>query len=653
MRRIYYILFLIATFVLVSCVSLSKFKSGREAYDRKHYSTAIMLFKKELSKVNSDEQASKRMFLIAESYRKMDLPRRSVKWYKKSIINGAKIRVYLSLVKVLKKIEKYNDALDILLKAEKKFGRSVVLNREISIIKQSISWKEKQNKSIVIKSLDINSEFSDFASDFYLEDYLVVSSDRFNSSKNLYDWTGNYYYDLYITDKSGLTELKPFSGEINTKYNDASACFNKSGTEIFFVRCGDEKGTVRNCKIYHGVRVGDNWTQIKVMPFVREDVNYISPWLSEDESLLYFASDDPNGYGSYDLYYIVRDNEGWSRPRLLPKYINTVGNEKFVTTWKNELYFSSDYLAGLGGYDIFQTKFDSNGKLSPPSHLECPLNSGGDDFYLLKNSDTTGILSSSRINGKGLDDVYSFVIKPKLDTLVKDSLKIDKKDQTNRKRVYLAIKVVENIYSENGNPNTRVLGKKPVEGAVINISNGSLSAETPDNGIAINEVVFDSIYSLVIGKKGYLTTTAKVTVNSSSDYKDDVNTVNLTVVLGKIYFGKEVVLKNIYYDYDKWELRDKSIPTLDILYLILKNNPNYKIKIGSHTDCRGDDEYNLTLSKKRASSVVAYLIQKGVSRDRMEAVGYGKTKLIDRCNCEDCTEQQHQRNRRTTFEILK
>jgi len=317
------------------------------------------------------------------------------------------------------------------------------------------------------------------------------------------------------------------------------------------------------------------------------------------------------------------------------------------------LYFSSDFLAGLGGYDIYKTKFDSTGKLSPPEHLEYPLNSGGDDFYLLKNSDSTGILSSSRINGKGLDDIYSFVIKSVKDTISTNPGKTNIDKDNIEKKVYLALKVVELIYLEDGNPNSRTLGKKPVPDAIVSFAEENKKYKTPGNGVIIREVDFDSTYNISIGKKGYLTNSKRVHVNSKSDYDDEINTINLTVLLDKIYFGKEIVLKNIYYDYDKWTLRDESIPTLNELYLILKNNPGYKIKIGSHTDCRGEEEYNQILSQKRAASVVDYLIGKGISKDRLESIGYGKTNLIEKCNCEDCTEQQHQKNRRTTFEILK
>jgi len=220
MRRIFFIIILFVLIGMVSCGTVTKFKTGDEAFERMHYSTAIKLYQKELAHLRSKKSAAQKLFFMAESYRKMDLPKESVKWYKKAISKDAGINVYYNLSKVLRKIEKYDDALGVLLKAEKKFGRSALLNKEISICKQSVRWKEKSNKSIELKLLDINSEFSDFASDLYLEDYLVFSSDRLNSSKKVYAWTGNYYYDMFITDVDGLTEINPLPGEINTTYNN-------------------------------------------------------------------------------------------------------------------------------------------------------------------------------------------------------------------------------------------------------------------------------------------------------------------------------------------------------------------------------------------------------------------------------------------------
>ncbi len=652
-RRFYFyiVIFLIAA--LVGCVSLSKFQSGEEAYERKHYSIAVKMLQKQLPKVHNPDIAQRKISLIGDAFHKMDMPQQAAKWYKKAIKTGSGFEVYYKLAKVYKKLEKYDEALNTLTNAEKKFGRSALLKKEISICKQSIRWLKNKNNNIHLKLLDINTEFSDFASDFYLDDYIVISSDRHNSSNTLYAWSGNYYFDLFISDKSGAIETNPLSGNVNTKYNEASACFNKEGDEMYFVRCGDDDGEIRNCKIYKSVLVNSEWSYGVVLPFVKKRVNYLSPWLSEDNGVLYFSSNDPKGYGGYDIYYSLRQDDGWSKPQILPKLINTVGNEKFITTWRDKIYFSSDFLPGMGGYDIFETKLDSSGRLSPPSHLDYPINSGGDDFYILKNSDSTGIVSSSRINGKGLDDIYSFEINTPRDTTTKDTLKTADKKEIFKKKIYLAIKVVENIFEDKTDPNSRILGKKPVVKAAISFQNGKYAGETPPNGFVIKEIKFDTTYNIVVGKQGYLTNAKSIKVQKDREYNQEITTLNVTVILDKIYYGREVVLKNIYYDYDKWELRDESFPTLDELYKIMKNNPGYRIKIGSHTDCRGEDDYNLELSLKRANSVVQYLLSKGINKDRLIPIGYGETRLIDKCECENCTEQQHQKNRRTTFEILK
>lgn len=652
-RRFYFYIVIFLLTALVGCVSLSKFQSGEEAYERKHYYTAVKMLQKQLPKVRNAGIAQKKMSMIGDAFGKMDMPKQAAKWYEKAVKTGSGIKVYYKLAKVYKKLEKYDEALNTLTNAEKKFGRSALLKKEISICKQSIRWLQNKDDNVHLNLLDINTEFSDFASDFYLNDYIVFSSDRRNSSKNVYAWSGNYYYDLFISDISGAIDANPLSGYINTKYNEASACFTKEGDEMYFVRCGDDDEEIRNCKLYKSVLVNSEWSKGVVLSFVKSDVNYVSPWLSENDSILYFASDDPNGYGGYDIYYSLRQGKEWSKPQIFPKLINTVGNEKFITTWRNKIYFSSDFLPGMGGYDIFETVVDSTGRLSPPSHLDYPLNSGGDDFYLLKNSNSTGIVSSSRINGKGLDDIYSFEINTPVDTIVRDTLKKGDKKELVKKKLFLAIKVVENIFEDETNPNSRILGKKPVVRATISFQNGKYAVETPPNGFVIKEIKFDTTYSIVVGKQGYLTNTKLIKAQKDKEYNQEITTLNVTVILDKIYFGREVVLKNIYYDYDKWELREESFPTLDELYKIMKNNPGYKIKLGSHTDCRGEADYNLELSLKRANSVVQYLVSKGISKSRLIPIGYGETKLIEDCECENCTEQQHQKNRRTTFEILK
>lgn len=637
-----------------ACISTSKFNSGSEAFERKHYFTASQMLMKELETNNNKDIIAKKTFLIGESFRLMDNPEESIEWFKKSIKSGADKNVYFMLVNQYKKLEKYDKGIQVLEELKIKFGNSTILQRELSICKQAKRWYSKPDSNIVVKPLDINSEYSEFASDFYLNDYFVFSSDRYNSTRVKYGWTGRYFYDLFIVDKEGIGEIKPLVREINKKSNDASACFNKAGTDMYFVRCGEEELDNQYCKLYSSTKIGGEWSQVKLLPFIKQGVNYISPYLSEDEKILFFSSDDNLGYGNYDIYFSLRAGDNWSIPRLLPNYINTPGNEKFITTWQNDVYFSSDYLPGLGGYDIYMTSIDSTGAFTPPIHLDYPINSGGDDFSLLKNTHKSGIFNSSRKGGVGQDDIYSFnILTPKAE-VAKDSLD-NNNDVVKKeidKKIYLAIKVVENVYLDTNDPNSQILGKKVLEGVTLVLGNDKKYI-TPRNGLILEKIDFDTTYHLIAGKINYLSSSVDLNVKNKSDYKQEITTLNIKIVLEKIYLGQEIVLNDIYYDFDKWELRSDAEPILNKLYNILKNNKSFKIKIGSHTDCRGEEDYNQILSQKRAQSVVDYLINKGISSQSLFAEGYGKSKLIEDCECKECTESEHQKNRRTTFELLK
>jgi len=633
----------------LSCGTTSKFISGEEAFNRKHYFKAAELFKSELNKYKGRNDSWKKLFLIGESFRFMEMTKESIVWYRKAISIGASEIVYFKYMSQLKKLEKYNEAIEILEKVKQKFGNSTTIQREISICKQAEKWKNNALKNTLIRNLNFNSEYSEFVSDFYQKDYLIISSDRHYSSNEKYGWTGRYFYNLLIGDITGYSEISSFSNDINKKYNEASACFNSTNNEMFFVRCGKEKD-INNCIILSSLKIDDSWVNISKLPFMKSGVNYISPCLIDDNTL-FFASDDPAGIGGFDIYFSVRNEEKWSIPTLLPKFINTTGNEKFITTWKGEIYFSSDYLPGMGGLDIFSTTLDSNGIFTPPHHLKYPINSGGDDFYLLKINDTLGFFSSSRIGGIGHDDIYEFVEEPlhKIDSL---DTELTKEIKKGVKSVYLAFKVSEKVYMDEDDPNSRVLGNRSLSDASL-IINDSEIIKTDNNGTVIKKVDFDSTYNVIIGKNGFLSTSLKVRIKIDSAYTDKITTINRKIVLEKLFLGKEIILSNIYYDYDDYKLRNDAFPALNNLFKILKNNPSYEIKIGSHTDCRGELEYNNSLSSKRAQSVVNYLTKKGITKNRLSSVGYGETKLLESCECDKCSETQHQKNRRTTFELIE
>lgn len=552
---------------------------------------------------------------------------------------------FIQISKEFKKLERYDDAIKSLENSQNIFGSSPELLREITLVRQAKLLYEKNDTNIVISGLELNSQSSEFTSDI-LEGKIYFSSDRYNNKKDQYGWTGRYFFDIYSSYFNGQSNIETFTDKINSDFNDSSITFNKTGDKCYFVRCGEENKEISYCKLYFSEKIDGEWTEGEPLEFQHDGINYVSPRISGD--ILYFSSDDPAGYGGYDIYLSKKNSDGsWSKPYHLPSKINTPGNENYLTIYQDTFYFSSDYLSGLGGYDIYYFTIDSSGNFSSPQHVDYPLNSGGDDFYLLKINDNEGFISSSRMSGQGYDDIYRFKIN-RFEPSKNDSIEKPDIDDKNNE-IYIALYTFENVYSTSVDPNSKIIGKKPVPHAIVKFGK-EIIGETDDYGNLTVKLDFDTIYNIVIGKKDYLSVSNEFsTVQIVRNGEKQI--VNHKVKLDKIYLNQEVVLKNIYYDYDQWELRDDSKPTLNFLYNLLKNNPQYKVKIGSHTDCRGDNDYNIDLSQKRAQSVVDFLVQKGIDVNRLEAKGYGEENLKINCKCEDCTEFEHQENRRTTFEL--
>ena len=635
---------------IASCLSSGNFGSGSEAFRQKHYFTAITLLKTEIDRAKMKSDAFEKTYLIAESFRLMNLPDSAVLWYKKALEIADDEIAYINLAREFKKTEDYVRAIEALEQSKRIFGNTQLVQRELSICRQAIDLIDKPRQEVSIEKLNASTRFSEFVSDIN-GDKIFISSDRNNNSKDRYGWTGNFYYDIFLMNTLNADNVEILKGKVNSKFNESSASLSSDGRLMYFVRCGEEGKELSNCFIYLTRLENGIWTDAEKLPFQKDGTNYVSPRITNDGSRLYFTSDATSGYGGYDIYFVTKTENGWVGPVRLPNIINTPGNENFVTIWKNEIYFSSDYISGLGGLDIFSTSIDSSGNFTPPQNLKPPVNSGGDDFYLLKKTDSTGYFSSSRKGAQGLDDIYRFTIGLKRDTVLAKNNPVDKIQTVKKdKKLYLAIRVMENVYSISDDPNSKVLGKKPVSDAVVKTI-GIADMVTDAGGVVLRQISFDTSFSISVGKNGYLTSNQVVTLEKENFYKEEINTVNIRVVIEKIYLDKEIVLRNIYYDFDKWDIRRESEQTLNVLFNILKNNPQYKVNIGSHTDCRGEEDYNMELSQKRAQSVVDYLISKGLSSERIKAVGYGESILIDKCNCENCTEDQHQNNRRTTFEL--
>lgn len=351
-------------------------------------------------------------------------------------------------------------------------------------------------------------------------------------------------------------------------------------------------------------------------------------FLSPDETVLYYASDMPGGKGGVDIWYSELQTDGsWGAPQNAGDIINTVGDEMFPTLVGDEIYFSSTGHAGMGGLDIFKSKGSKN-QFSKVINLGYPLNSASDDFAYIEYGETpdvkVGYLSSNRKGGVGSDDIYSFVFqKPKI-------------------RIIL-----------EGVTRDRKTGDLLPESTVtlFGLAGDIISKGITDHKAEISfDIAPNTAFRLLGEKKGYHADS--VLVKAIMPTRDTVirYTMNLNPVL-KV--GDRFVLENIYYDFDKYNIRPDAAKILDQLVATMRDNPTLRIELSSHTDSRGSDSYNQKLSQRRAQSAVDYLVSRGIARERLVAKGYGETRLVNRCsNGVNCTPAEHQANRRTEVEVL-
>lgn len=653
------------------CTYTLKIKDGRTAYERKQYATAIPLLEKEIRLAKTRSEKSKLAFLLGDSYRKNGQDEAALPWFKMAYDQNYGPEALKAWAYGLKKLERYPEAQEAFKNLGIEIGSPYEFRKELTACTVAADWKKDAEFSgWKIEGAAFCSPQNDFSAALYTGNSLVFTSDR-NMAKGAerYKWTNHQFMDLFMVDFDGASP-QLFDALLNTPGNEGTACFNKSGTEIFFVRAVSAYPyDDAYCKIYTSEQTEPGaWSDPVPLPFQAEKINYLHPALSADGHTLYFACNDPEGWGAYDLYAVTRDKKtesGWGDPKLLGRSINTAGNELFPSIDGDTLFFASDGLPGMGGLDIFRTYKMDKTSWAPPHNLKSPINSGADDFgYISTGKSTTatgnpgdflrsGFFTSNRPGGRGGDDIYRFELHvppprpPKPEPVKPAELNY---------RFVLEGYVLEKIYATPDDPNSTVLGRKPLNGAVVNYTLGGKKQQlvVKEDGFFRLELAENTDYYFTATQSGYLANSAKFSTKGiAKDPQNPVQVFEVEIVLDKIYRNREIVLENIYYDYDKWDIRPDAEPTLNRLADMLRQNPTIRIQLGSHTDCRGNEGYNQTLSQRRAQSAVNYLIGKGIDAERLGALGYGESEPAVGCACTRCTEPEHQANRRTTFKVLE
>lgn len=497
----------------------------------------------------------------------------------------------------------------------------------------SIAGWQEDSARYTLQQLPMNNGQSNF-SPVWHKDGIVFVSDR-SGGKKQYEWTGRPFLDLYYSkaDKTGsYGSAEALKGDVNGMYHEGPASFSSKGDTMYFTRNTYMKRKVKKgtddvvlLKICQSVKKDSTYGQVTDFAYNSAEYNTGHPSLSKDGKTLYFVSDMPGGQGGTDIYVCRKENGVWSKPENLGKEINTPYNELFPTLWQDDvLYFSSEGHYGMGGLDIFRSTRTGEKSWSRAEHLSYPLNTSYDDFGIaLKEDGRTGLLSSNRDNrSSAIDNIYSFTVN----------------------EIHFAL---EGLAVEKSTQN-------PLGGVAIELTNKKTGAKetalTGADGTFHFTLDENTDYIVMGSKETYFTASEPV----STVGKKQSETIKVKLDLDQIVVDKPIVVENIYYDLDKYDIRPDAAQGLDKLVNILKDNPDISIELSSHTDSRADDNYNMVLSQHRAESVVSYLVNHGINKDRMVAKGYGESHLVNRCsNGVECSEEEHQANRRTEFKVIR
>ncbi len=546
---------------------------------------------------------------------------------------------YSQSLKALQQYDKADQIMSSFAEVSKSDSRA-----KLFVANRSYLDKIKANSGrYILKDAGINSNFSDYGTSI-VNSKLVFTSARdtgsFLSSKH--KWTNQSFTNLYSAQLVGdsVSDVKKFDRKINSRFNESTPIFTKDGKTMYFTRNNyidgkkeKSKKDIVLLKIYRAELVDGNWTNVTELPFSNNNYNVAHPALSPDESYLYFASDMPGTIGKSDIFRVKLKADGsFGKPENLGKNINTEGRETFPTiSADNELYFASDGIPGLGGLDIFVAQIATDNNLGMPQNVGEPANSAADDFGLLIDVSTrTGYLTSNREGGKGFDDIYKFTETRKL-----------KCDQ-----------LVSGIVTDFDSAQT-------ISGATVRF----LDADNKQIDSVLSDAKGGFSFKAICGER-YIIRATKSSYTTYEKYikiplESGVTTINLQ--LQKDYkeikvgtdLAKVLEIKTIYFDLDKSDIREDAAFELEKVLDLLKQYPALKIDIRSHTDTRQTQKYNLVLSQKRADSTLNWLVENGIDASRLSAKGYGESQLINKCaDGIDCSEEQHQQNRRSEFIVL-
>lgn len=564
---------------------------------------------------------------LAESYYNVFNAKEAVKWYAKATETKQGAETYYEYAQMLKAEGRYEDANEQMRKFAKlapKDQRAIIFNKDPDYLPKL----RNQSKLFDERILDINDEEnSDFGAVLTNDNTLYFTSAR-NTAKRKYGRNEEPYLDIYTAvydEKTGRISEPEALTSINTKWHDGPVAVTADGKTMYFASESFVNGEFEKEKaakhrtgliyLFRATKENGEWGNITPVPFNGNTWSTGNPAISKDGKTLYFTSNRKGSLGNTDIWKVtVKGNNTYSEPENLGKKVNTEGKETFpYITDDDKLYFSSDGHKGFGGLDIFMIDLANDGETV---NIGAPVNSQYDDFSFSFNQvKNIGFFSSNR---KEKDNIYFAIPECGVEALITVT-------DGNTKKLL---------------PNARV--------AILDDKQNIIETRiTDENGNLTYNVDCDRTYSLKASADGFESSMYRIE-------KTRGGKVNISASLkpiGSLIIDGVVALSSIYFEYNKSNVTPETAFELDKLVEAMKQNPEMKIMVKSHSDSRGSDAYNLELSDQRAKATVQYVISKGISKERISGKGYGESEPKINCG-ENCTDEQHAINRRTEFVVL-
>jgi len=621
------ITYIILSFVLASSLLSAQNKDTQVAdklFKKFEFISAAESYLKLVATQNADGYIYRQ---LADCYYNIYNSKEAVKWYAKAITKKQDSELYYRYAQMLKANGNYaesNKQMQKFATLQPDDSRTKIFNENPNYVPALLV----QKNFFDIKSIEINSDKSDFGA--VLQGNSIYFTSARNSNSKIYSWTKEPFLDIY---KANFNEDGTISNillvkELNSKYHDGSISISQDGNTLYFTSDSFRKNSFEKDKsnklklgknnIFSAKLVNGKWDQITSLPFNSKDYSTGNPSISKDGKTLYFSSNRPGSIGGVDIWKVtISENGSFGPPENLGKKINTEGNESFpFITSDNVLYFSSDAHMGLGAMDIYKIDLNANSEVK---NLGKPVNSEKDDFaFSFNENKKIGFLASNR---NGNDDIFQ--LKP-------------------------ACNYEVNTIVTNANTGA-ILAEANV--SILDDKNNIISTEKSNSkGEVSYTVECEKRHTIQATKEGFESNSFEVTASNKKGGSIKIS-ASLNPI-SAIISEKEVLLKPIFFEYNNSNITQQGAFELDKLVQIMKNNEKLIIFVKSHTDNRGSDEFNLLLSDKRAKATIQYVISNGIAANRISGKGYGETELKVDCK-ENCTEKDHEQNRRSEFLLVK